>query len=53
MLREADLHLPKNGWGEDRPGRVGVPGGHGLDRPAGLGGSPLAVVIRAGHWLPW
>jgi hypothetical protein len=26
-----DLYLPTKGW-EDRPGRLGVPGGHGLDR---------------------
>jgi hypothetical protein len=32
MLREADLHLPKTGWGTDRPFRLGFPGGHGLDR---------------------
>ena len=26
MLREADLHLPKTGMGEDRPGRLARPG---------------------------
>jgi hypothetical protein len=32
MLREAGFHLPKKGWGPDRPGRLGILGGHGLDR---------------------
>jgi integrase len=32
MLREGDLYLPMKGWGEDRPGRLRLPGRHGLDR---------------------
>jgi integrase len=32
MLRESDLYLPANGWG-DRPGRLRLPRRAGLDRP--------------------
>ena len=36
MLRELDLYLPGQGVGEDRPGRLRLPGGDGLDRPRHL-----------------